>query len=203
MGNSIPSLVWFGQVFDPKKKPIFKIRYSRNSQISVWKPNFFPRKALAKILFGLHSSYPWYTPYRVWFVLDKSLTRRKRPIFKIRYSRNSQISVWKPNFFPSKAIAKILFVLHSSYPCYTPHQVWFDLDKSLTRRKRPIFKIRYSRNSQISVWKPNFFPSKAIAKIPFALHFSYTWDTLYWVWFSFKKFLTIRKRPIFKITYLK
>ena len=33
MGYSIPSLVRFGQLLDPMKGPIFKIRHSRNSQV--------------------------------------------------------------------------------------------------------------------------------------------------------------------------
>ena len=158
------------------------------------KTNFFPRQAIAKILFVLHSRHPWYTPCPVWFTLDNSLTRRKRPIFKIKinYSKYSEINVRKPNFFPRQAIAEILFVLHSRQPWYTPYPVWFTLDNSLTRRKRPIFKIVYL----------NFFPRQAIPKNLFVLHSRYTWDTLYRVWFNFKKFLTIRKRPIFK-NYLK
>ena len=85
-------------------------------EINVRKANFFPRQAIPKILFVLHSRYTWDTPYRVWIDLDNSLSRRKRPIFKIRYLRNSQISVRKTNFFPTQAIPKILFVLDSSYP---------------------------------------------------------------------------------------
>ena len=189
--------VWFtlDNSLTRRKRPIFKIRYSRNSQISVWKPNFFPRQAIPKIPSVLDSRYTWNTPYRVWFDLDNSMTRRKRPIFKIRYSRNSQISVWKPNFFPRKAIPKIPSVLDSRHPWYTQYPVWFTLDNSLTRRKRPIFEIRYSRNSQISVWKLNFFPRKAIAKTPFALHSGYTWDTPYRVWFDLDNSLTRWKRP--------
>ena len=165
--------------------------------------NFFPRQAIPKILFVLHSRCPWDTPYSVWFDLDNSLTRRKRPIFKIRYLRNSQFSVWKTNFFPRQAIAKILFVLHFKCPWDTPYPVWFDLDNSLTRRKRPIFKICYLRNSQISVWKTNFFPRQAIAKIYFVLHSRCPWDTPYPVWFDLDNSLTRRKRPIFKICYLR
>ena len=181
------------------KRPIFKIRSSRNSQISVWKPYFFSAQAIPKILSVLYSSYTGDTPYRVWFNLDKSLTRWKRPIFKIRYSRNSQISVWKPNFFPTQAIPKILSVLYSSYTGDTPYRVWFNLDKSLTRWKRPIFKIRYSRNSQISVWKPNFFPTQAVPKILSVLYSSYTGDTPYRVWFNLDNSLTQWKSPIYKI----
>ena len=168
--------VWFDldNSLTPWKRPIFKIRYSRNSQISVWKPNFFPRQAIPKNLFALDSRYSWDTPWRVWFDLDNSLTPWKRPIFKIRYSRNSQISVWKPKFFPRQAIPKNLFALDSRYSWNTPCRVWFDLDNSLTPWKRPIFKIRYSRNSQISVWKPNFFPRQAIPKNLFALDSRYS-----------------------------
>ena len=201
MGYSIPSLVRFGQLLDRRKRPIFKIRYSRNSQISVWKPNFFPRKAIAKNVFALHSRYTWDTPYRNWFDLDNSLTRRKRPIFKIRYSRNSQISVWKANFFPRQAIPKIPSVLDSRHPWYTQYPVWFTLDNSLTRWKRPIFKIRFLRNSHFSVWKANFFPRQAIPKIPSVLASRHPWYTQYPVCFTLDNSLTRRKRPIFKIRY--
>ena len=37
------------------KRTIFKIHYSLNSKNSVWKPNFFPRQAMPKRLFALHS----------------------------------------------------------------------------------------------------------------------------------------------------
>ena len=323
------------------KRPIFKIRYSRNSQISVWKPNIFPRQDIPKcflfyglgthgilhtqfglilttlwpdekdlflkfvileirkflyenLTFFLHKlyqklfrfyalatqgilhndfgsiwttpwsdeidlflkfiireirkfpyekltffldklyqnsffsvfyfRYPWYTPKPVWFDFDNSLTRWKRLIFKIRYSRNSHISVWKSNFFPRQAIPKFFLfytlgthgILHTQfgsiwttpwsdeidlflkfiireirkfpyekltffldklyqnsffsvfyfrYPWYTPKPVWFDFDNSLIRWNRPIFKIHYPRNSQISVWKANFFPRQAISKL--------------------------------------
>ena len=185
------------------KRPIFKFSYLRNWQISVWKPNFFPRQAIAKILFVLQSSIPWDTRYRVWFDLDNSLTRWKRPIFKIIYLRNSKISVWKPNIFPRQAIAKFFFVLKFSYAWDTRRRVWFDLDNSLTRWKRPIFKFSYLRNWQISVWKPNFFPRQAIAKILFVLQSSIPWDTRYRVWFDLDNSLTRWKRPIFKIIYLR
>ena len=158
---------------------------------------------MPKILFVLQFSYPWDTRYRVWLDLDNSLTRRKRPIFKIRYLRNSQISVLNTNFFSTQAIVKILFVLQSSYPWDTRYLVWLDLDNSLTRRKRPIFKIRYLRNSQISVWNNNFFSTQAIVKIIFVLQSSYPWDTRYRVWLDLDNSLTRRKRPIFKIRYLR
>ena len=198
-----PYRVWFGlnNSLTRWKSPIFKINYSRNSQISVWKTNFFPRQAIPNILFVLHSTYTRDTPCRVWFDLNNSLTRWKKPIFKINYSRNSQNSVWKTNFFPRQAIPKILFVLHSTYPGYTPYRVWFGLNNSLTRWKSPIFKIIYLKQWQISVWKINFFPRQAIPKIRSVLHFRNTWDTSCRVWFDLNNSLTRWKRPIFKINY--
>ena len=46
-------------------------------QIYVWTNNFFPRQAIAKILFALHSNYTGDTPYRVWLNLENSLNRWK------------------------------------------------------------------------------------------------------------------------------
>ena len=66
---------------------------------------------------------------------------KKKPIFKIPFSRNSKSSVWNPNFFPGQAKQKIFYALHSHYTGDTPYPVWFDLDNSLTRCKRIIFKI--------------------------------------------------------------
>ena len=52
---------------------------------------------------------------------------------------------------------KHLFALHSHCIGDTSYRVWFDLDNSLTRWKRHIFKITFSRNSKSSVWNPTFF----------------------------------------------
>ena len=100
--------------------------------------------------FALHSHYTGDTPYRVWFDLDNSLTRWKRIIFKIL--KNSQFAKFaksrmKNCFFPRQALPKF-FALHSHYTGDTPYRVWFDLDSSLTRRKRIIFKIL--KNSQFA-----------------------------------------------------
>ena len=143
----------------------FENRISEKVEISDWNTNFFSRQAIPKILFVLQSRYPWDTPYWVWFDLDNSLTRRNFYIFENRISEKVEISDWNTNFFSRQAIPKILFVLHSRYPWDTPYRVWFDLDNSLTRWKRPIFEIIYSKKSQISVWNANFFPRQAIAKI--------------------------------------
>ena len=132
-GYTIPSLVWFEQLLDPIKRPIFKIPFPRNSKSSVWNTNFFPRQAISKTLFVLHSNYTRDTTSQVWFDLDNSLTRWKKPTFKIPFSRNSKSSVWNTNFFPRQAIPKMLFVLLSNYTGDTTCRVWFDLNNSLTR----------------------------------------------------------------------
>ena len=97
--------------------------------------------------------------------MDNSLVRWKRPIFKIGYSGNTQISVWNTIFFPRQPIAKIIFVLHYNYTGDTPYRVWFDLDNSLVRWTRPIFKIGYSGNTQISVSNTIFFLGNLQQKI--------------------------------------
>ena len=141
---SIPSLVWFGQVPDPMKKTYFLkflIREIRvYSRISVWKPNFFPRPAIPKILFVSDSRCTGDTPYRNWFGLKNFSTRRKRPVFKIRYSRNSQISKWNTNFFSTQATSKALFVSDSSHTGDTPYQIWFYLEWSNDPKKNTIYK---------------------------------------------------------------
>ena len=111
------------------------------SRISVWKPRFFPRQALPKILFVSNSRCTGDTPYRNWFGLKKFLIRRKRPIFKIRYSRNSQISYEILTFFPTQAIQKNLVASDSRCAGNTPYRVLFDLDKYLIRWKRPVLKF--------------------------------------------------------------
>ena len=179
-----------------------KITNSRKSQNSVWKPNFFPRQAIPTILFALDSHYTGDTPFRVWFDLDNSLTRRKRIFFKIL--KNSQFAKFakfrmKTHFFPRQALPTFFFALHSHYTCDTPYRVSLDLDNSLTRWKRPTFIIPFSQNSKRFVWTPNFFPSQAIEKILFALHFHYTGDTQCRVWFDLGNSLTRWKLIIFKI----
>ena len=200
-----PYPVWFDldNSLTRRKRPIFKIRYLRNSQISVWKTNFFPKQAIPKNLSVSQSRYQWDTPYRVWFDLDNSLTQWRRPIFKVRYLRNSQISVWKTNFFPRQAIPKNLSVSQSRYPWDTPYRVWFDLDNSFIRWRRPIFKNRYLRNSQISVWKTKFLPRQAIPKMLFVLDSRYPWDTPYPIWFDLDNSFIRWRRPIFKNRYLR
>ena len=120
------------------------------------KTHFFPRQAIPKNFFALHSHYAGDTAYRVWFDLDNFLTRWKRTIFKIPFSRNSKSSVWKPNFFPRQAKLKILFALLFNYTGDTQYRVWFDLDNSLTRWKRNFFL----NSRKLAIWE--------IRKIPYA-----------------------------------
>ena len=128
MVYSVPSLVPFEQLLDPMKKTY------------LWKPYFFPRQAIAKILFVLQFRYTGDTPCQVWFDLD-ILTRWKRPVFKIRESWNSQVCFSKLTFFPRQAIAKILLFLQSRFTWCTPYPVWFDLNNSLTDEKDLFLKF--------------------------------------------------------------
>ena len=74
------------------------------------KHELFSRKVRRTIFFVLESTYPEDTPYQVWFDLNNFLTRLKKPVFKIPFSRNWKSSVWNTNFFPRQATPKILFV---------------------------------------------------------------------------------------------
>ena len=165
------------------------------------KTQFFSEPSYTNNVFVLHSHYTGDTPYRVCFDLDSSLTRWKRPFFKIPFSRNSKSSVWKPNFFPRQAKPKKFFALHFHYTGDTQFRVWFDLDNSLTRWKRFFFfkknsKIRNSRNSQTSVWKPIFFIDKLYQQVfcsTLSLHWWYSMLRLVW----FGQFLDPMKKIYF------
>ena len=56
-----------------------------------------------------------------------------RIIVRLKFTNITNISVRKTTFFPRLAIAKILFVLDSTYNGDTPYRVWLDLNDSLTR----------------------------------------------------------------------
>ena len=140
-----------------------KFAIHENRKIPYEDPKFFLGKLYH--FFALHFHYTSDTPYRVWFDLDSCLTRWKRIFFKIL--TNSQFTKiakfhMKTQIFPRQAIPKVLFDLHSHYNGDTPFRVWFDLENSLTRWKRPIIKIPFSRNSKSSVWYTNFFPRQAV-----------------------------------------
>ena len=150
-------------------------------------------QAIQKLLFALHFHYTGDTPCRVWIDLDNSLTRWQRPIFKIPFSQNSKSSVWNSNFFAGQAITQILFALHCNYTVDTQCRVWFDLENSLNRWKRTLFKIR--KNSQFAKFAKfrmitHFFPRQAIPTNFFDLHSHYTGDTSFRVWLDLNNSLT-------------
>ena len=122
----------------------------------------------------------------MWFDLDDSLNQWKRPIFKFRNLRNSESSVWITNLFPRQAIAKILFLIHSTYTRDTPYHVRFKLDNLLTQSKITTIEIRSSQNSQIFVWKPNFFGNASYTKnsFRFTLWLHWWYSILSLVWFG-------------------
>ena len=192
------------------------------------------RQAIPKILFALHSRYTVDTQYGVWFDLDNSLTRWKwiffntlknsqfakfakilyeNPIFflgklyqrffllwtlitlvilrsefgliwttpwpkekelfikfsKIRNSRNSQNSVWKPIFFLDKLYQK-LFWLYTLITLVILHTAFGLMWTTPCPMNKTFFKNPFSRKSKCSVWKHNFFPKQAKRNILFALY---------------------------------
>ena len=168
------------------KKPIFKIPFSRNSKTSVWKTKFFPRQAKPKILFALLFHCTGDTAYRVWFHLDNSLTRWKRPIFKIPFSWNSKSFVWKPKFFPRQAFPSF-FLLYNviTNTDDTPYRVWFDLDNSLTQWKNLFLKFLFREIQKLPYEKPNFFLGKLNQK-----YFLFYFFIAYRVWLDLDNALT-------------
>ena len=184
------SLIWITPW--PDEKELFlkfaKIRNWRNSQNSVWKPIFFLGKLCQKLLLYtlitlviMHTEFGlfWTTPCPD----EKELFFK---ILKIRTSRNSQISVWKPNFFPRQAKPNTLFALHFHYTGDTPYRIWFDLGNSMTRWKRIFFKIR--KNSQFEKFakfrmKTHFILGKLYQQlfcITLSLHWWYSIPSLVW-----------------------
>ena len=173
----------------PDEKEFFfkflKIRTTRNSQISVCKPNFFSRQAKPNTLFAVHSQYIGDTQYRVWFDLDNSLTRWKRPIFKIPFSRNLKSSVWKPIFFLGKLYRQIFCITLSLHWWYSiPSLVWFG--QLHDPMKKNFFKIR--ENSQFEKiakfrMKTQVFLGKLYQQLfcnTLSLHCWYSMPSLVW-----------------------
>ena len=189
----------------PDAKELFlkfsKIRHSRNSQNSVWKPNFFLGTLYQKFFCFTLSLHWWYSiPPLVWF--GHLLNPMKKPIFKIPFSRKSQNSVRKPNFSPRPALPiRLLYTLITRVILNTPlGLIWTTPWTDAKGLYLKFSKFRNSRNSQNSVWKSNFFLG-TLYKNFFALHSHYTGDTPYRVWFDLDNFLTRWKSPIFKIPF--
>ena len=144
-------------------------------------------KAIQKLLFALHFHYTGDTPCHVWLDLDNSLTRWHRPIFKIPFSQNSKKSVWNSNFFAGQAIPQTLFALHCHYTVDTQCRVWFDLENSLTRWKRTIFKIL--KSSQFAKFakfrmRTQLFSCQLYHFFCFTLSLHWWYSILRLVWFG-------------------
>ena len=170
------SLFWW-------KRPIFKIGFWEIRKFPYEKLTFFLGNLEQKLflfytliaLLILHTEFRliWTTPWS-----DEKDLFLKLVIREIRKFPYEILT-----FFQRQPIAKILFVLHSNHKGDTPCRVWFDLDNSLVRWKRPNFNICNSGNTQISVWKTYFFPRQAISKIlcfTLLLHWWYSIPSLVW-----------------------
>ena len=189
------------------KRTIFKIL--KNSQFAKFanfcmETQIFPTQVIPKVLFALHSHYTSDTPCRVWFDLDNSLSRWKRPIFKIPFSRSSKSSVWNTNFFPRQAMPKF-FLLYTLFTLLILRTelglIWITPWPDEKELFLKFANIRNSRNSQSSVWEPNFFPRQAIPKKFFDSVSHYAGDTPYRVWFDLHNSLTQWKIPLFEFPF--
>ena len=166
-GYTIPSLVWFEQLLDPIKRPIFKIPFPRNLKSSLWNTNFFPRQAIPKILFVLHLNYTGDTRCRVWFDLDNSLTRWKDLFLKFLLREIQKVPYEILTFFPGKLYEKLFSFYILTTPVILHAKFGLIWTAPWPDEKKPTFKIPFSRNSKSSVWNTNFFPRQAIPKIIF------------------------------------
>ena len=197
MNQSLPTLrilhTKFGLIWTtswPDKKDLFlKLLIWKNRKFPYEKVSFFLGKLYKKfflpytfitlVIFHTKCGSLWTTPWLDKISIFLIIEKAEKSIFRIEI-----------HFFSMKVRRTILFESESTYPENTPFQVWFDLNNFSTRQKKPIFKITYLKKSQISVRKTKFFPKQAIQKILFALHFHYTGDYPYLVWFSFNNSLT-------------
>ena len=163
----------FGQLLDPMKKIFFKfskIRNSRNSQNSVWKPNF--------VLRTLYQSFLLYTPITlvilhtpIGLIWTTPQPDEKNLFSKIPFSRNSQKFRTKTQFF-SEASSNNFFLLYTLITLLILNTefglIW--TTPWPAEKKLNFSKIRNSRKSQNSVWKPNFFLGALYQYFFFALH---------------------------------
>ena len=145
---------------------------------------FFPRQALP-IFFDLHSHWIGDAPYRVWFDLDNSLTRWKRPFFKILFFCELQKFPYVIlTFFPYTVYQKIFCFTLSLHWWYSiPHLIWFGqllnpMKKTFLKNSQKI-EIREVCKSQYE--DPLFSLGKLYQKF-FLL---YTLITLY-CWYSMR-----------------
>ena len=152
--------VWFDLDNSLRWRSTFlKFLFREIRKIPYENPIFF-RGKLYQFYFALHCHYTGDTQYRVWFDLGNSLTRWKTSIFKIL--KNSHFAKFakfrtKNHFF--------LGALYQNFFCFTlslhwwysiPRLVWFGQLLNPTKKK-PFFKIPFSRNSQNFRTKTQFF----------------------------------------------
>ena len=133
------------------------------------------------------SLYFWYSiPCLVWF--GQLLNPMKKTFFRVPFSRNSKSSVWNTNFISGQGIP-IFFALHCQYTVDTQYRFWFDLDNSLTRWTRTIFKNRKKfaireirkipyENPSFSRMKTQFFLNSFCFTL--SLHWWYSIPSLVW-----------------------
>ena len=163
--NTAFGLIWTTPC--PDEKELFfkfsKTRTSRNSQNSVWKPIFFPRQAIPKTLFALHTHYAGDTPYRVWFDLDNSLTRWKRSFLNFLFREIQKVPYEILNFF-RKRYTKIFFCFTLSLHWWycIPSLVW--VGQLLVPMKKNYFlksqKFALREIRKTLYENPIFFPGK-------------------------------------------
>ena len=258
-------LIWTTPSPDEKESFLnfAKIRNSRNSQNSVWRPNFFPGQIIPNFFllftfntlvilhtdFGLIWKAPWpdekdifkvpfsrksKVPYEILTYLLGMLYKKfflfysfntlvifhtkfgliwttpapdEKELFlnfaEIRNSRISQNSVWN-NLFPGQAIPKF-FLLFSFITLVIFHTKFGLIWTTPAPDEKELFlnfaKIRNSRISQNSVWRPNFFPGQIIPKFffcfSFSLHWWYSIPILVW----FEKLLDPMKKTFLKFLF--
>ena len=178
----------------PDEKEIFLSFAKKNRNT----PNFFARKAIPKILFTLHFLYTGDTPYQFWLDLNNSLTRWKRPIFKIPCSRNSKVPCEILTFFLGRLCQKF-FLFYPLITLVIFHAKFGLIWTTPSPDEKEIF-LSFAKKIRNT---PNFFARKAIPKILFTLHFHYTGDIPYQVWFDLdnsrwkRNFFKIRKNSQF------
>ena len=101
--------------------------------------------------------------------------------------RNSKSSVCNTNFFPGQGISFFCFTLSLHWRYCIPSLVWFG--QLLDPMKKNFFKIlknsQFAKVAKFRMKTQFFFPTQAVPKILFALHFHPTGDTPYRVWFDF------------------
>ena len=156
-------LIWTTPWPAEKKLKFSKIRNSRNSQNSVWKPNFFQGALNQNFFCFTLSLHRWYSiPLLVWF--GQLLNPMKKNLFlKCLFREIQKVLYENPTFFLVKLNEKYflfytfitMVILNTEFGLIwaTP---WPD-EKQLFLK---FSKIRDSRNSQNSVWKTIFLLGK-------------------------------------------